>query len=173
MENQDLYIHSMKQSPSILMFGLQNTEGMMRLTLVGIWCHNVDWYRGLFKVSRKVVVKTSSCDPEQQKSNSIRQLRREMRILSGPLKNINGIITLLDKIYGPISLQLEALVYEYLPFTLESVHKETTLATAEVKTIARQLLQALVVLHHHHIVHTGTTYRSRMCFSTLMNALQT
>ena len=137
----------------------------MCFTTVHIWPNKVDWYRGLFRGSRLVVIKTFSPIPAHRNINDLTQLIRERRILSGLLKGVEGIITLLDEIRNPQTRVVQALVYERFPFTLDWVHEHNPLTKAEVKTIARQLLRALAIMRENDIVHTGTTRIPEECGS--------
>ncbi|RFU27514.1 hypothetical protein B7463_g8835, partial [Scytalidium lignicola] len=81
-----------------------------------------------------------------------------MAILNGPLKNAKGIRQLVDQIIlerGPDE-EIQAGVFEYFDTDLHKYHvtERSHLSRLEIKSIARQLLEALSITHKNHIVHT-------------------
>lgn len=94
---------------------------------------------------------------EQRKA--IRQLETEMALLTGPLKNAEGIRQLVDRIILPDTHhdQIPVAVLEHLDVDLHQLHlvQRVHLSLFQIKSIARQFLKALSNIHKHNIVHTG------------------
>ncbi|KAH7308339.1 kinase-like domain-containing protein [Rhexocercosporidium sp. MPI-PUGE-AT-0058] len=96
-------------------------------------------------------------DSEQRKA--MRQLDTEMSILSGPLKNTEGIRQLVDQIVltEAVDEKVRAGVFERLDFGLHRYHltQKHRFSRPQTKAIARQILKALSNTHKKDIVHTG------------------
>jgi serine/threonine protein kinase len=96
-------------------------------------------------------------DTEQIKAVS--QLDTEMMILKGPLKNCEGIRQLVDEIIltEGVDGRIQAGVFEHLDFDLHKYHliQKQHFSRLQIRSIARQILQALSKLHKQNIVHTG------------------
>ena len=90
---------------------------------------------------------------------AIRQLETEMTVLTGPLKNAEGIRQLVDHIIlpGMHNDQIPAAVFEHLDVDLHQLHlvQRVHLSHLQIKSIARQFLKALSNTHKHNIIHTG------------------
>ena len=103
-------------------------------------------------------MKQEECDWAQ------RELEKELRILWGRLMNLEGIVKLIDCVSFSSGGRgtIQGLVYERGPEDLFNYHmhycrRSSRMDRTHVKDIARQLLQALVVMHQHGIVHGGRT----------------
>jgi hypothetical protein len=103
----------------------------------------------------QVIIKHPLRDADDEQRTAIRQLRTEIAILSGPLRNTKGIRQLVDRIVLSNGRDGEILagVFEHLEFDLHSYQR--SLSRDQIKSITRQLLMALSNLHKHNIVHTG------------------
>ncbi len=133
------------------MFDSRNASSTIWFTTVGVQHQINRWY----STRCRVVVKTSSRALKQE--NGQRQLLMEQKILCGTLRDVEGVIKLIDVIYFPGITQLRAHAYEYLPETLWHVHMTPNrrLLRDQIKTCARTLLETPAVMHRNNIVHTG------------------
>jgi serine/threonine protein kinase len=106
-----------------------------------------------------VIIKSPLRRQDDEQRKAIRQLNAEMMILKNPLKNTEGIRQLIDQITISTSSDedIRAGVFEYLDFDLHKFHlvQKFQLSRPEIKSIARQILKALSVIHSCNIVHTG------------------
>ena len=113
----------------------------------------------------QVIIKSPLRSNDDEQNKAIRQLDTEMMILDGPLKNAGGIRQLIDQIPLQTSRSKEtrAGVFESLDTDLHKFHltQKSKLSRPEIKSIARQLLTALSVVHQHGIVHTGQSFNMR------------
>lgn len=89
----------------------------------------------------------------------MRQLHTEVTILKGTLRGTVGIRQLLDQIdlTDPPLKQMQAGVFERLDTDLHEVHlaQKMPLSRVQIKSLSRQILQALSEIHSRNIVHTG------------------
>ncbi|KAH8804582.1 kinase-like domain-containing protein [Xylogone sp. PMI_703] len=124
---------------------------------------------------KKVIVKSPLRPLPEKQRKATRQLNTEMTVLNGPLKGAKGIRQLVDQItiYAGPNQELQAGVFEYFDTDLHKYHvtEREHLTRVEIKSIARQLLEALVITHKNNIVHTdlkpGNFVFSRQKSSTL------
>jgi serine/threonine protein kinase len=107
----------------------------------------------------QVIIKSPLRAHDHEQRRAMRQLEMEMMILSGPLKNTEGIRQLVDQLVLPEGLDrnLRAGVFEHLDMDLYKYHftQKHRLSRLQIKSIARQVLKALSSTHKQNIVHTG------------------
>lgn len=108
---------------------------------------------------RQVIIKSPLRAHDHGQRKAMRQLDTEMIILSGPLKNAEGIRQLIDQIIltEGFDRHLRAGVFEHLDFDLHKYYltQKHQLSRLQIKSIARQILKALSNTHKQNIVHTG------------------
>lgn len=107
----------------------------------------------------QVVIKSPLRAHDHEQRKAMRQLDNEMIILSGPLKNTEGIRQLVDQIVLTEGLDRHsrAGVFEHVDLNLHKYHltQKHRLSRLQIKSIARQILKALSNTHKQNIVHTG------------------
>ncbi|MCJ1396795.1 hypothetical protein MMC18_009687 [Xylographa bjoerkii] len=107
--------------------------------------------------NQKVVIKSPLRDDPQREYYTRHELKQEINLLRGPFKGQAGIRQLVDQIRLVENREsIDASVLEYGEMSLHEVQYEAKrpLSSNQVKSIARQLLQALAFMHGHGIVHT-------------------
>lgn len=112
----------------------------------------------------QVIIKFPLRAQDHEQRKAMRQLDTEMMILSGPLKNTEGIRQLVDQIVLTEGLDRHprAGVFEHLDFDLYKYYltQKHRLSRLQIKSIARQILTALSNTHKQNIVHTGEKFPS-------------
>lgn len=106
-----------------------------------------------------MIIKSPLRSSENKQTKAIQQLETEVKILDGPLKNAIGVRQLVDKIIiesgSRENIQVGA--FEYFETDLHKFHitQRRHLSRSEIKSLSRQILQALYATHKSGIVHTG------------------
>lgn len=107
----------------------------------------------------QVIIKSPLRAQDHKQRKAMRQLDTEMMLLSGPLKNIEGIRQIVDQIVltEGFDTHSRAGVFEHLDFDLHKYYltQKLQLSRLQIKSIARQVLTALSNTHKQNIVHTG------------------
>ncbi|TVY38720.1 putative serine/threonine-protein kinase [Lachnellula subtilissima] len=106
----------------------------------------------------QVIIKSPFRAQKHEQRKAVRQLDSEITILSGPLKNTEGIRQLVDQVVLTEGLDRHSRlgVFEHLDFDLHKYYltQKNRLSRLEIKSIARQILTALSNTHKQNIVHT-------------------
>ncbi|MCJ1282333.1 hypothetical protein MMC26_001656 [Xylographa opegraphella] len=115
------------------------------------------WFAKSLNDDQKVVIKSPLRNDPQLEDYTRHELKQEIILLCGPFKGQPGIRQLVDRIrLVENPEQIDAAVLEYGEMSLDDVHfvAKRPLTSNQVKSIARQLLQALASMHERGIVHT-------------------
>ena len=107
----------------------------------------------------QVIIKSPLRAPDHEQRKAVRQLDTEITILSGPLKNTEGIRQLVDQVVLTEGLDRHSQVgvFEHLEFDFHKYYiaQKNGLSRLQIKSMARQILTALSNTHKQNIVHTG------------------
>ncbi|MCJ1385824.1 hypothetical protein MMC17_008948 [Xylographa soralifera] len=115
------------------------------------------WWADYTSDNKKVVIKSRLRDDPQLEYYTRHELKQEINLLRGLFKGQAGIRQLVDQIRLVENPEpIDAVILEYGEISLSDVQyaAKRPLSSNQVKSIARQLLQALAFMHERGIVHT-------------------